>query len=191
MDEVQARNAPSFGGWFVAAGAAAVAFGVAMVLFHFSVPQASLVAAVLLICVGLILGQPERPMPAPQADAPQAAVTPSQMLAGMTPAQNAHLAEAAADWTAAVAAKPVVAKRPEWLAAARGGRADDLKIIKGIGPGLEKLCHSLGYFHFDQIANWTAEQIAWVDDNLEGFKGRVTRDEWVAQARVLAAGGMV
>ncbi len=51
------------------------------------------------------------------------------------------------------------------------------------------MCHALGFYHFDQIAQWTAAEIAWVDDNLEGFKGRVTRDNWVAQAKVLAAGG--
>ncbi|MEM9436605.1 MAG: NADH:ubiquinone oxidoreductase [Pseudomonadota bacterium] len=79
--------------------------------------------------------------------------------------------------------------RPEALNEARGGKADNLKEIKGIGPKLEKLCNSLGFFHFDQIANWTPDEIAWVDDNLEGFKGRVTRDEWVKQAKILAAGG--
>jgi predicted flap endonuclease-1-like 5' DNA nuclease len=193
MDEVQARNAPSFGGWFMAAGAAAVAFGVAMVIFDFRVPQASLVAAVLFLAVGLILGQPDRPMPAAPKDEPQAApqvvMTPSRMLADMSPVQTAHVAKSAAEWTAAIAAKPVAGKKPEGLAAARGGHPDDLKIIKGIGPALEKLCHSLGYYHFDQIATWTAAEIAWVDDNLEGFKGRVTRDEWVSQARILAAGG--
>ena len=81
---------------------------------------------------------------------------------------------------------PMAASKPAGLAAARDGRPDDLKIIKGIGPKLEILCHSLGFFHFDQIANWKAAEIAWVDDNLEGFKGRVTRDAWVAQAKALA-----
>lgn len=81
--------------------------------------------------------------------------------------------------------------KPAGLTAPKGGRADDLKLILGIGPKLEALCHRLGFFHFDQIANWTAAEIAWVDDNLEGFKGRVTRDKWVAQARILAAGGTV
>ncbi len=171
MDEVHAKNAPSFGGWFMAAGAAAVGFGVAMVLFSFSVPQASLVAALLFVVVGLILGQPERPMPAARGnDVPWPVVAPS---------------------AAPTMAAPAMGKKPEGLATARGGRADDLKIIKGIGPSLEKLCHSLGYYHFDQIAKWTPEEIAWVDDNLEGFKGRVTRDEWVSQARILAAGGTV
>ena len=42
---------------------------------------------------------------------------------------------------------------------------------------------------FVSYQHWTADEIAWVDDNLEGFKGRVTRDDWVAQARILAAGG--
>ncbi|MEZ5751046.1 MAG: NADH-quinone oxidoreductase subunit NuoE [Paracoccaceae bacterium] len=89
----------------------------------------------------------------------------------------------------APAAEPVAQSRPAALDAARGGKADDLKLIKGVGPKLEALCNRLGFFHFDQIAGWTANEVAWVDDNLEGFKGRVTRDEWVAQARILAAGG--
>ncbi|MEM9349349.1 MAG: NADH:ubiquinone oxidoreductase [Pseudomonadota bacterium] len=80
-------------------------------------------------------------------------------------------------------------KRPEALKQARGGKADNLKEIKGIGPKLEKLCNSLGFYHFDQIAGWTADEVAWVDENLEGFKGRVTRDEWVKQAKILATGG--
>ena len=87
------------------------------------------------------------------------------------------------------AAADAPAQNPAGLAAARGGKADNLKEIKGIGPKLEILCNSLGFYHFDQIANWTPAEIAWVDDNLEGFKGRVTRDTWVEQAKVLAAGG--
>ena len=73
--------------------------------------------------------------------------------------------------------------------AAREGGADDLKRIKGIGPKLEEMCHRLGFFHFDQIAAWTDAELAWVDQNLEGFKGRASRDQWVAQAKQLAAGG--
>ena len=81
------------------------------------------------------------------------------------------------------------ARKPAVLSEARGGAPDDLKRIKGVGPKLEKLLHSMGFFHFDQIAAWTGEEIAWVDENLEGFKGRVTRDEWVAQAKELAGEG--
>jgi NADH-quinone oxidoreductase subunit E len=92
------------------------------------------------------------------------------------------------------AAKPAtteapIGTKPEGLTAARDGKADDLKQIKGIGPKLEILCNSLGFYHFDQIANWSAAEVAWVDENLEGFKGRVTRDTWVEQAKILAAGG--
>lgn len=78
--------------------------------------------------------------------------------------------------------------RPAALEAARETGADDLKLIKGVGPKLEQLLNSLGFYHFDQVAEWTADEVAWVDANLEGFKGRVTRDDWVAQAKVLASG---
>lgn len=81
--------------------------------------------------------------------------------------------------------------KPAALSAPKDGKADDLKLIVGIGPKLEALCNRLGFFHFDQIANWTEGEVAWVDENLEGFKGRVTRDKWVVQARVLANGGTV
>ncbi|MFN4203710.1 MAG: NADH-quinone oxidoreductase subunit E [Tabrizicola sp.] len=91
----------------------------------------------------------------------------------------------------AVAPVAVAGRKPKALKAARKGKADDLKLILGIGPKLEALCHRLGFFHFDQIAEWTDAEIAWVDENLEGFKGRVSRDKWVAQARILAAGGSV
>ncbi len=79
--------------------------------------------------------------------------------------------------------------RPTRLNAARGGKADDLKQIKGIGPKLEKLCNKLGFYHFDQVAAWKKAEVEWVDQNLEGFSGRVSRDEWVKQAKVLAKGG--
>ena len=73
------------------------------------------------------------------------------------------------------------------LSAPRGGKADDLKQISGVGPKLEGLLHSLGFYHFDQIAKWTDENVAWVDDHL-GFKGRISRDDWINQAKTLAAG---
>ena len=79
--------------------------------------------------------------------------------------------------------------KPAMLSVARDGQEDDLKMIKGIGPKLEQLCNSLGFYHFDQIAAWSAQEVAWVDANLEGFKGRVSRDQWVAQAKILASGG--
>lgn len=79
--------------------------------------------------------------------------------------------------------------RPAALDGPRDGKADNLKEIKGVGPKMEKLLNSLGFYHFDQVASWTADEVAWVDANLEGFKGRVSRDEWVKQAQILASGG--
>lgn len=79
--------------------------------------------------------------------------------------------------------------KPTMLDGPRDGGADNLKEIKGIGPKLEVLCHSLGVYHFDQIAQWSADEVAWMDANLEGFRGRVSRDDWVAQAKVLSEGG--
>jgi len=111
--------------------------------------------------------------------------------AAVAPAPEAQPAPAAPEPVAEepVSAEPTAAAQPSGLDAARNGQADDLKRINGVGPKLEQLLNSLGFFHFDQIAAWTASEIAWVDENLQGFKGRVTRDNWVAQAKTLAAGG--
>jgi len=79
--------------------------------------------------------------------------------------------------------------KPATLSGARDGNPDDLKQIKGVGPKMEAMLNDLGFYHFDQIASWSAEEVAWVDANLEGFKGRVSRDEWVKQAGILATGG--
>lgn len=67
------------------------------------------------------------------------------------------------------------------LTEARDGKADDLKKISGVGPKLEALLHKNGVFHFDQIAVWTEEEIAYMNDQLS-FKGRIERDGWLEQA---------
>ena len=77
---------------------------------------------------------------------------------------------------------PSASARPTTLAKARDGGPDKLTKIKGIGPKLQELLLSMGFFHFDQIASWDKSQVAWVDENLDGFKGRASRDDWVAQA---------
>jgi len=75
--------------------------------------------------------------------------------------------------------KPVQARG---LDAAIGGQPDDLKIISGIGPKLEQTLNGLGIFHFEQIAGWSAKDVGEVDDLLS-FKGRIERDDWIAQAK--------
>jgi NADH-quinone oxidoreductase subunit E len=79
-------------------------------------------------------------------------------------------------------------KAPARLKAARKAGADDLKLIWGVGPKMEAFLHSMGFFHFDQVAAWTAENLRWVDRRLEGFKGRATRDDWAGQAKKLTTG---
>ncbi|SDE46758.1 NADH-quinone oxidoreductase subunit E [Ruegeria marina] len=96
--------------------------------------------------------------------------------------------EAPADEAAqAAAAEQAGEEQPLTLTAAREGGADDLKLLKGVGPKLEQLLNELGFYHYDQIAAWTPAQVTWVDARLK-FKGRIERDGWIDQARALAAG---
>lgn len=72
------------------------------------------------------------------------------------------------------------------LDAPRDGKPDDLKKISGVGPKLEGILHSNGVYHFDQVAAWGPDEIAYMDDQLS-FKGRIERDGWIDQATTLAA----
>jgi NADH-quinone oxidoreductase subunit E len=65
-------------------------------------------------------------------------------------------------------------------------KPSDLKAISGIGPKLEKVLNGLGIWTYGQIAAWTSEEIAWVEDYLS-LAGRIGRDDWTAQAAALAA----
>ncbi len=82
----------------------------------------------------------------------------------------------------AEAAEPV-----EPLFATPEGAPDDLKKITGVGPVLEKKLNALGVTRFDQVAGFSDEDIAKVDDALN-FKGRILRDDWIGQAKTLAGG---
>jgi NADH-quinone oxidoreductase subunit E len=78
-------------------------------------------------------------------------------------------------------------RKPELHTEAPADGGDDLKRINGVGPKLEELLHSLGVWHFSQIAKWDEDELDWIDDNLGSFKGRARRDEWIAQAKELSA----
>ena len=93
----------------------------------------------------------------------------------------------AAKLKAEKSAKPVGLVR---LKAPRKGKADDLKEIEGIGPALEKLVNGMGFFHFDQIAQWTEADVALVDAEMKTFKGRISRDKWVEQAKIIVSEGL-
>lgn len=66
------------------------------------------------------------------------------------------------------------------------GPPDDLEAIDGVGPMLRALLQDLGVFYFWQIAEWTPQEIDWVESKLMHFRGRIRRDDWVGHARVLA-----
>ncbi|MEN0079732.1 MAG: 50S ribosomal protein L21 [Pseudomonadota bacterium] len=101
-----------------------------------------------------------------------------------TPKKAEKAAEAEAEKPAAKKAAPKAEKKAAPAAAAG---ADDLKKLSGVGPALEKKLHAAGVTSFAQIAAWTPEDVAAMDEKLS-FKGRIDRDGWIEQAAKLAAG---
>jgi len=173
------------GCWILAAASGLVVLAVCLFLIELGILASIFMGAVVFIVVGLLLGwifcselkplvQPNETTAAPSAPEPAPAVEAAPISA---PVASIPEVEAVED-----------AVRPEALSGARDGAADDLKMIKGVGPKLETMLNELGFYHFDQIASWSAAEVTWVNENLTGFKGRVSRDNWVEQARKLAAG---
>ncbi len=95
-------------------------------------------------------------------------------------------AEAPAAAPAKAAAPKKAAKKAAAPAAASG--ADDLKRLSGVGPALEKKLLAAGVTSFAQIAAWGPDDIAEFDEKLS-FKGRIEREEWVAQATAIVNEG--
>jgi len=89
------------------------------------------------------------------------------------------------------AAKPAPKKAAPKKAAAKSeaaaSKADDLKVLSGVGPALEKKLHEAGVTTFAQIAGWSADDVAAMDEKLS-FKGRIEREGWIEQAKELAKG---
>ena len=148
--------------------------------------------------------EPAAPKAAPKKAAAAKKAAPKKAAAKATPAKAAPAAKddpkttaakkpaakkAKADTVKTEAAGPTgKPKKPRTMKAPRKAGADDLKQLKGVGPKLEQTLNELGFWHFDQVAKWGADEISWVDDNLK-FKGRIERDGWVDQAKILAEGG--
>lgn len=120
-----------------------------------------------------------------KASAPQPSAPKAKAQKAARPDPTGTAGEAAARSTPAKAEADGPAKKPKVLKAARASGADDLKKIKGIGKVLEDKLHGLGVFHFDQIAAWSGDEVNWVNGHLS-FSGRIQREEWIAQAKVLA-----
>jgi large subunit ribosomal protein L21 len=81
--------------------------------------------------------------------------------------------------------KAAAAAESEQLFKTPSGAADDLKKISGVGPALEKKLTAAGITRYEQIAGFSADDVARVDEALR-LGGRITRDDWVAQAKTLA-----
>ena len=130
----------------------------------------------------------------PVADALIAKPTPAAKSKGVaSPAPEAAAKPAVVKAAVAKPAKAPKVHKPDGpvrLSAPRMGKADNLKEIEGIGPALEKLCHSLGFYHFDQIAGWSDDDLAWVDANMKTLKGRIVRDRWIAQSKIIMSEGL-
>ena len=192
-----------------------LAAAVALFAFAYSVPGAILIGLIVAVIVAIILWMGWQDTNSGTAsDATTAAATssaaartdttatavsplaakPAATKAAAKPATKAAAkpaAKAAAKPAAKAAAKPAAkaAAKPAVLAKARAGGADNLKMIKGVGPVLEKALHTTGVFHFDQVGAWTKADAEWFDDNVKGANGRVIRDGWVKQAKIFAKGG--
>jgi predicted flap endonuclease-1-like 5' DNA nuclease len=158
------------------------------------------VAAAKPVEAGVAVQPASEATPAAFVSAPAPAAEPKAKASAAPKPKAAPVAKAAAAPKAAApkaaapraAAKPKAAKPagPERLKAARKGKADDLKEIEGIGPAMEKLVNSMGFYHFDQIASWSEADVALVDSEMKTFKGRITRDKWVAQAKIIVTEGL-
>ena len=107
---------------------------------------------------------------AERASAPKKAAKPASKKAEAKPA----------------AEKKAPAKKAAPKKAAKADGADDLTRISGIGPVIVGKLHDLGVTTFAQIAAWTPEDVAAMDEKLN-FKGRIDRDEWLKQAAEFAS----
>lgn len=68
------------------------------------------------------------------------------------------------------------------------GPGDTLTLLKGLGPKAATLLHDLGVTRFEQIATWNDADVAAIDGRMGAFQGRIVRDRWVEQAKLLATG---
>lgn len=74
---------------------------------------------------------------------------------------------------------------PSSLLSERPDEVDDLKRIKGVGPKMESILNAKGVYLFRQVASFSSQDVAWVNEAIEAFPGRIERDNWVGQAQEL------
>lgn len=209
MSKSGTGNVPTLGGWFVTVLLGVAVFYLLRNSFAFNDLSAAafgLAAALFMLLLLTGSGSPEeedvRPVrkivPAPeflppitgQTVAPARVVSSAARAAAEAPKIEVMPVAVVESPTAETAPEATMLEAPPRLGAPRGGKADDLKTIEGVGPALEKLLNSLGFYHFDQIGGWSDADVAAVDAEMAKFKGRITRDRWVAQARIIVTEGL-
>jgi len=142
--------------------------------------------------------QPDsEPEPEPQPVISEAAPDPDRWKwrARYLEARVRHLEQRPAPITAPAAAEAEDApppppteqprRKPPILPSPRDGAPDDLTLIDGVSAQQQSTFYSIGVYHFDQIAAWTPENVAWVDNYLR-LRGRIDEEDWVEQASALA-----
>ena len=120
-------------------------------------------------------------------NAPELAKAAEKLAEAKPKAAAKPKAEAKPEEAPAPAETQAIGIAPVRLEGPRGGQADDLKKIVGIGPKMETTLNELGIYHYSQIAELTPDEVAWLDDSIHS-KGRVERENWIEQAKTLLAG---
>ena len=131
---------------------------------------------------------------APKATAPKVAVKPAAPKAKVAAPKTkpveapktAPVAKAKVETKAKPAAAPKPAAKPK--AAPKIVIPDNLELLKGVGPKLNTMLKGLGVSSFEQVANWSAADIREIDSKLGAFAGRISRDNWIDQAKLLVKG---
>lgn len=178
MSQTEQQNTCALVSWVVAAVAGVIVF------FLLKPAMALMLALILAVVATLGLAMLFKKVFCSGADTAMAqAPAPAPAHAGQAP-------EADAEAPAQEEAPVVEATEPEEEAAevetgVAEAAPDDLKKLKGVGPALEKKLHDAGVTSFAQIAAWGPEDVAEMDEKLS-FKGRITRDDWIGQAKDLA-----
>jgi len=131
---------------------------------------------------------PTKPATKPAAK-PAAAKVAVAKVAAPKAARKPVAAKVKAAAPKASAAKPAaVAKTAKAKAATKVIIPDNLELLKGVGPKVNNMLKAMGITSFEQVANWTQADITEIDSKLGTFAGRISRDNWVEQAKLLVAG---
>jgi predicted flap endonuclease-1-like 5' DNA nuclease len=143
----------------------------------------------------------DRGVPMPEAVSPAAPAPPMEaakpaQAAPAVPAPASSAAPAAAESSTpsdfsglrSVRSEALRGEDSTWASGRNAGDVDDLKRVRGIGVLIEKKLNSLGITQYEQVANWTGADIERISRILD-FKGRIEREHWIEQARILATGG--